>query len=161
MKALALFALPLFMTGALADSASISKVNTQKWPTKHPTAVEEAISLNQVGTFDYLRREQSAEPLFEFAVHWSIGGSKLLQNVTLRLEYRQVACQQPQRVEQHFLTLKAGSRWSRFKISGKEYVDGGDIAAWKVSVLRDDLTLATKRSLLWRDPTYHESAVQP
>ena len=144
-----------------ADSATISKVNTQEWPQKHPMAIEEAVSLNQVSTFRYMRREQSTERSFDFAIRWSVRSIKPSEKISLQLEYLQTNRHEPQKLELHFPTLKSGSRWSRFTLKGDDYTKNGDVIAWKISVLRAGTVLTAKRSILWRDPTDSKSAVQP
>ena len=124
-------------------------------------AIEEAVALNQVSTFRYMRRGQSTEPSFEFAILWSVRNAKPLKKISLQLEYSQMGRHEPQKLDLQFPTLKSGSRWSRFTLKGDDYVKNGDVIAWKISVLGDGTVLATKRSILWRDLINQEISSKP
>lgn len=160
-KVFTFFVLFLSINRLLADSASIGKVNTHEWPQKHPLAIEEAVALNQVSTFRYLRWEQSTEPSFEFVVRWSVRNVKPLEKISLQLEYLQMGRFEPQKLELNFPNLKSGSRWSRFTLKGDEYVKNGDVIAWKISVLGNGTVLATKQSILWRNCIHQEISSKP
>ncbi len=142
----------LFATaGFAADSAKITKVNLQTWPSKHPTAIEEAVSLTQVGTFRFMRRDASEEKSAEIAVRWSASSDTPLTNIILRLEYRQTEHIAPRVTELKFPTLSRGARWSRFTLKGADYEKGGAVFAWRLSVWRDGKEVGSKHSVMWSE----------
>ena len=150
----------VFLCASLrAETVQIIKVNSLSHPSPQAKAVEGAIMLNQTGHFRYMRAEEFREPSYELAVRWSL--DKALESATLRLEYRQAEVSEPRMTEIQLSQLSSGSRWSRFVVIGGDYKQGGDVYAWKVSVLSNGKALASKKSLLWTDSTIPVATSKP
>ncbi len=62
------------------------------------------------------------------------------------LEYRQLNV--PNKISEQTRT-PSHQQWAMFEIRGKDFVEGGPISAWRVSLWRGDEMLADQRSALW------------
>jgi hypothetical protein len=64
----------------------------------------------------------------------------------VKFEYRQVNI--PNKIlVQTF--APAGKQWTIFKVIGDEFINGGPISAWRVSLWDGDRLLAERKSVLW------------
>ena len=77
----------------------------------------------------------------EFLVRWSGTGVD-----EVKFEYRQADV--PDKISEQTYT-PAGQHWTVFEIRGDDYVKGGPISAWRVSLWQDSQLVAEKKSLLW------------
>jgi len=77
----------------------------------------------------------------EVFVRWSGAGVD-----AVKFEFRQVNV--PDSIQQETYR-PTGRDWTIFSVRGENYVDGGPISAWRVTLWRADRLLAEKKSALW------------
>lgn len=69
--------------------------------------------------------------------------------VKVRFEYRQANDALTTKTQEVIVGDIRRSNISRFQVTGDEYINGGRVNAWRVSVLRDNVELVSHRSYLW------------
>ena len=77
----------------------------------------------------------------EYFVSWRGGDVRLV-----KFEYRQVNI--PDKILVQSLT-PAGQSWNVFTVAGEDFLNGGSISAWRVSLWDGDRLLAERKSVLW------------
>jgi len=131
---------------ALSACSSTTPRVVEVSSTKRFETVEVAdqdIFLHDRASLIHLKSEllPSDERRQEFFVRWA--GASVDQ---VKFEYRQVDV--PDKVlEQTYAPVDR--RWSVFEVQGDEFLKGGPVSAWRVSLWQSSQLLAEKKSTLW------------
>src|ERR1041384_861332 len=132
-------------TLALACSSTTPRV-VEVSSTKRLESVggsDQDIFLHDRASLIHLKSEQLApnDRRQEFFVRWTGTGVDLV-----KFEYRQVNV--PDKLlEQTYVST--GRRWTVFEVRGDNFLEGGPISAWRVSLWQDARLLSEKKSTLW------------
>jgi len=116
------------------------------WSTKHALTIEKA-DQGFFGTDRASHIRVVSEPLSpeqtreEFYVTWAGAGVQLI-----KFEYRQPNVPDKIMVQ---TAQPTGRHWCQFVIAGDDYVNGGSVSAWRVSLWNEERLLAEKKSSLW------------
>ncbi len=71
------------------------------------------------------------------------------QPVTVRFEYRQNKTGSKVHTQETVVDAPKRSNVTEFKVIGKDFIEGGSIIAWRISLVRGKEVLATRNSYLW------------
>jgi hypothetical protein len=98
----------------------------------------------------YLRKHPKEQSGLRLAVQWKAAGvdwSKL----KLRAELRGITGNTPHIYTREIPVKKSGlfGNWSEFKMTGEDFRQFGELAAWRVTLWEGDKPLAEQQSFLW------------
>ena len=82
-----------------------------------------------------------------YTVFWEVNDRT--RPVTVRFEYRQASSGLTSKVQELEVTDVGKSNVSKFQVTGDQYLTGGRVTAWRVSLLRGKEELASHQSFLW------------
>lgn len=71
------------------------------------------------------------------------------QPVTVRFEYRQTNTGSKVRTQEQIVEAPKGSNVTEFRVTGSDFLEGGSVIGWRVSLVRGKEILATRKSYLW------------
>src|ERR1051326_1309142 len=124
--------------------AKMVKVLNETEPQRHESILTRTISPNEVGKFKELRDDFAPKPVGAYITAiWETYSREPLQNVTVKLTYRQTNLPQLQSTAIQMDRVKRGTTYSEFQIIDEAYAKGGPITAWKVEIGSDGKVLDT------------------
>jgi hypothetical protein len=82
-----------------------------------------------------------------YSVMWKVTDRS--QPVKVRFEYRQEKTGLAVKSQEQDVSKVGGSNLTRFAVTGDEYVTGGPVNCWRVSLVRGKQVLAEEKSYLW------------
>ncbi len=110
-------------------------------------------STNNLGMFeDAVRSTEGEIEGEEFTVVWNYSGNLPVRRVEVLFEFRQERSREPRKLRIAYRAVGGGSAESIFRITGDAYREGGNVQAWKVSLIADGAVVDTAESWSWNQP---------
>jgi hypothetical protein len=91
--------------------------------------------------------ERTARDGHYYSVIWKV--TDRTQPVTVRLEYRQQNTGMKVQTIEQVATKIGRTNVNRFEVNGQQFVDGGSVTSWRVTLVRGKQVLAEAKSYLW------------
>jgi hypothetical protein len=136
-----------------------------------PVALDETISLNKIYTYRNDRTQNSTgNPMLDFekkywdhgailrkdlegrqgnifVINWQNDGSP--GDFTVRLDYRQANTRERVMTKTEEYKNFGGHEKTVIKVVGDEYLRGGVVNSWRISIVRDGKIVAQEKSFIW------------
>lgn len=136
-----------------------------------PVALDEAVSLNKIYTFrndrdqsrtgnpmlDYekkywdhgaiLKKDMEGKQGNIFVINWQNDGSP--SDFTIRLDYRQANTRERVMTKTEEYKNFDGYERTVIKVVGDDYLRGGVVNSWRISIVRDGKIVAQEKSFIW------------
>jgi len=141
-------------------------------PSDLPVALDESISLNKIFTFlneltlkpttgnpmldyekrywDYgaiLHKEREGRLGNIFVINWQNDGAP--GDFTVRLDYRQANTRERVMTKTEEYKNFEGYEKTVIKVTGDDYLRGGVVNSWRISIVRDGKIVAQEKSFIW------------
>lgn len=133
--------------------AEITRVKIEEYLASKPVRTEDPtirferryLTWGAISSEEYLEREGKYYTIF-----WKMKDS---EPVTVRFEYLQAKTGRTVHVQEAAIDRgKRGGNIVDFRVTGKVFHEGGDVLAWKASIVRNGAVLTDRKSFLWKDP---------
>lgn len=136
-----------------------------------PVALDESVSLNKIYTFRNDRTQKTTgNPMLDyekkywdhgailskeiegrqgniFVINWQNDGSA--GDFTIRLDYRQANTRERVMTKTEEYRNFNGHEKTVIKVVGDEYLRGGVVNSWRISIVRDGKIIAQEKSFIW------------
>jgi len=136
-----------------------------------PVALDESVSLNKIYTFRNDRRQsRTGNPMLDFekkywdhgailkkdiegkqgnifVINWQNDGSP--NDFTVRLDYRQANTRERVMTKTEEYKNFDGYEKTVIKVVGDDYLRGGVVNSWRISIVRDGKIVAQEKSFIW------------
>lgn len=97
------------------------------------------------GAVDSSEYEQKRGNYFD--IYWKAGKRG---DLTVRLEYRQLALGNTVSAQEIHYTNTKGSHRSQFRVTGDEYLEFGRVTSWRILLIENGKIVAFRQSFLWK-----------
>ncbi len=132
----------------------ILKVFHDSEPQKLESALERDISPNEAGKFRELREDLAPKPAGDYiTVMWKNTSREPLPKLTVTLYFHQANRAEVQKDTVELDDTRRGTRFTKFRVIGDAYQQGGPVTAWKVEVASAGKPLDSFHSFLWKEPS--------
>ena len=136
-----------------------------------PVALDESVSLNKIYTFRNDRRQtRTGNPMLDFEKKYWDHGAVLQKDIegkqgnifvinwqndgtpadfTVRLDYRQANTRERVMTKVQRYERFGGFEKTVIQVVGDDYLRGGVVNSWRVSIVRDGKIVAQEKSFIW------------
>ena len=118
--------------------------NISKTATEQDASILFERSYRLFGAITQLDRNQLYGNYFDF--FWR---AKRPADLTVRLEYRQQKTHAHVQAQEISYANVRGTRKTEFRVIGEDYLDDGQVIAWRCLLIENGVVVAEKRSFLW------------
>jgi hypothetical protein len=137
-------------SSACSSSNAISKVKIYRLRLDEPlVAVDPSINferkyrLHGALTLEEMRAREGNY----YTIFWDTENTQ--QPVTLKFEYRQAKTAAKILTKTVTIDQPGSSNKTEFTVLGPEFIEGGKVLSWRVSLIQNKKTVATRQSYLW------------
>ena len=142
-------------------------------PSDLPVALDESVSLNKIYTYrndPKIKQKATGNPMLDyepkywdhgailskdiqdrqgnyFVINWNNDGSP--GDFTVRLDYRQANTRERVMTKTEEYKGFGGYEKTVIKVVGDDYLRGGVVNSWRISIVRDGKIVAQEKSFIW------------
>ena len=133
------------------ETVSLNKIYTYlNDPTRNKPAVGNAMMMYEPKYWDHgaiLAKDRLDRRGNIFVINWQNDGEP--SDFTVRLDYRQAMTRERVMTKTEEYKNFDGYEKTVLKVTGDEYLRGGVVHSWRISIVRDGKIVAQKKSFIW------------
>ena len=119
-------------------------------PGKNRPAKDNAMLVYEAKYWNHgavLEKDKQAKKCNIFFINWQNDGRP--ENLTVRLDYRQANTRERVMTKTQEYKNFEGYEKTVIKVTGDEYLRGGVVNSWRISIVRDGKIVAQEKSFIW------------
>jgi len=119
-------------------------------PGKNRPAKDNAMLVYEAKYWNHgavLEKDKQAKKGNIFVINWQNDGRP--ENLTVRLDYRQANTRERVMTKTQEYKNFEGYEKTVIKVTGDEYLRGGVVNSWRISIVRDGKIVAQEKSFIW------------